>query len=131
MLKQFAQKKGLQYTPGDQGQLAAELSQKLAIEGRGLARSFMQIKDIVTDGQISLFRCIESLDLNPYIERQTQHIKTIYVFHLMSQKRSTYFLGLIRKGTIQIYIRKIRKSNKIITLESSKLQLKVISPGIV
>ena len=66
MLKGFAQEKGLQYAHDDQGRLETELNQKLAVEETGLVRSFMKIRDIVTDGEISIFRCIELLDLNPH-----------------------------------------------------------------
>ncbi len=66
MLRRFAQKNGLQYTPEDNGKLETELSERFAIKDTGLVRSFMQIKDIVTDEEISLFRCVELLDLNPY-----------------------------------------------------------------
>ncbi len=66
MLKGFSQSRGLHYTPDDHGRLETELNRKLALDESGLVRSFMKIKDIVSDGEISLFRCIELLDLNPY-----------------------------------------------------------------
>jgi len=79
MLKAFAQKKGLKYTPEDTEQLEEILNKKLAIEGTGLVRSFGQIKDIVSDGEISLFRCIELLDLNPYRDAANTHQNHICV----------------------------------------------------
>ncbi len=73
MLANFARKKGMRYVPDDGSRLESELSEKLAIEGTGVGRAFSSVRDVVSDGVVSIFRCMEALDLSPYGAPQSTH----------------------------------------------------------
>ncbi|WP_321330264.1 hypothetical protein [uncultured Ilyobacter sp.] len=63
LIKELAKKNNLVFKNKETKILEKKLNKKLAIEGKGKMRSFIKIKDLVKDDEISVFRYIELLDL--------------------------------------------------------------------
>ena len=91
MLKRFARERGLSYRPRDEQGLADELTEKLAVDGEGLVRAFMGVKDLVSDGRVTLFRCTELLDLNPHRRAQDPHGNHICVLFEAPEEIDLFF----------------------------------------
>jgi len=80
MLEKFARNKGLKYSSKDlNDQLADELTEKLKFNDYGRARGFSRIRDIGTDGEVSIFRCIQLLDTAKYGNSNQSHNSSICV----------------------------------------------------
>lgn len=65
LIKNFAKNNNLSYNKNNP-LIERELEVLNFNTDKSLIRSFSQIQDIVSDNNISLFRCVELLDLNPY-----------------------------------------------------------------
>jgi hypothetical protein len=73
LLRRFAQSRGLHLEARDDGSLEHQLCRAFEIEDSGCARSFGQIRDIVSLPQGVLFRVVELSDLNPHASVESSH----------------------------------------------------------
>jgi hypothetical protein len=92
MISNFSRRRGLSYKESDKGNIERELNDKFQflIREKGLVRSFSKVRNIATDGEVTLFSCIELLDLNPYRRRQLSHnYRNVVIFNIPD---SDYFI---------------------------------------
>lgn len=80
MLQKFARDNGLKYSAKDiNDQLADDLTENLQFEDYGRARGFSRIRDIGSDGEVSIFRCIQLLDTEKYGDLKETHNNSVCV----------------------------------------------------
>ena len=63
LIKELAKNNKLVFKNKETKILEKKLNKKLAIEGKGKMRSFIKVKDLIKDDEVSVFRYIELLDL--------------------------------------------------------------------
>lgn len=102
MLKNFASSRGLMYQKSDNGKLEEELSQTLRLK-TPYARSFFKVRDIVSDGEVSLFRVTELLDLNPYGTAQNPHSARIAVTFNTVLESNLFFMAKNMDNFINLF----------------------------
>ncbi len=90
-LKAFAFNRGLSYKEKDYGTLAKELNEKFGIEEYGRIRSFAQIGDLVSDGEVTLLRCTELLDMNLYRKAAVTHSSRFAVIFIVPETVKLFF----------------------------------------
>ncbi|WP_319371699.1 hypothetical protein [uncultured Ilyobacter sp.] len=73
LIKEFAKKNKLVFKNKETKILEKKLNKKLAIEGKGKMRSFIKVKDLVKDDEISVFRYIELLELGKEDSHEKPH----------------------------------------------------------
>ncbi|WP_320047873.1 hypothetical protein [uncultured Ilyobacter sp.] len=73
LIKELAKKNKLVFKNKETKILEKKLNKKLAIEGKGKMRSFIKVKDLVKDNEISVFRYIELLDLGKEDSNENPH----------------------------------------------------------
>ncbi|MGH2779880.1 MAG: hypothetical protein ACRDLA_00390 [Thermoleophilaceae bacterium] len=79
LLRRFAIRNGLSYEARRSDSLEEELTETFRLSGDRRVRAFSRVRDVVSDGRVRLFKCVELLDLSPWGESQNLHFPRIAV----------------------------------------------------
>lgn len=79
MMQRFARANGLSHESRPSDEFEDKLSKTFRIEEPGLGRAFSSVRDLIGDGRVRLFKCIEAHDLNPCGDAESSHSTRIAV----------------------------------------------------
>lgn len=65
-LRRWGRRRGLPLRSRKDSGLAEELERRIGRDSHEVTRSFAEVRDVVADGEIAVFRCLEELDLSPW-----------------------------------------------------------------
>jgi hypothetical protein len=103
LIKELAKKNNLVFKNKESIFLERKLNKKLAIEGKGKTRSFIKIKDLVKDHEVSVFRYIELLELGKEYSDEKPHRDRIGASFEVPLDVDLFFVANKEKEFVSLY----------------------------
>jgi hypothetical protein len=103
LIKELAKKNNLAFKNKETKLLERKLNKKLAIEGKGKMRSFIKIKDLVKDHEVSVFRYIELLELGKEYSDEKPHRDRIGASFEVPSDIDLFFVTDKEKEFVSLY----------------------------
>ncbi len=91
VFRKFASTHGMRFSGKDAQSIEKEINALFKREDKALVRSFSSISNLITDGVINLFSCLELIDRNPYRSAKINTHSRVIAFFLFGYNFETSF----------------------------------------